>query len=196
MTSTIEAPVEAEAAEPVVAPMPYTVGTITIEATSEEEALRKYKRIVRAEALKAKDDMGWCESGTNERLLRLGLRERGAGVPMRVEITATRIAYLSIDADDKEEAVAQIAAGDVDVKALATASIGGGWTVSTVAATAPEEGESTYLVGAPDTWTRSTTRRCDTYGTRGYYCTLPRGHDGPVHAAGDGTTIIDVFPRT
>src|SRR5690348_17327745 len=103
MTSTIDQPTTDTTTEPVCTT--FTVGTLTIEAATEAEALRKYQRMVRAEALKAKDDMGWCESGTNERLRILGLRDIRAGIPMRVTVTATRTAYINVDADDDDEAL-------------------------------------------------------------------------------------------
>lgn len=183
----------------------FTVGTLTIEAADEAEALRKYKRMVRAEALKAKVDQNWCDGGTNERLRTLGLREVGVGVPMRVNVTATRTAYLSIDAENADEAKALIAESGEDVLAMATASIGRQWTVTAID---PIEGElidttKTRSVGDPDDTVSGLAHQgehppglinCETYHD-GYYCTLPRGHVGPQHAAGNGRTIREVWDR-
>lgn len=202
MTTTIEH-TEAAPAEP--GHQTFTVGTLTIEAADEAEALRKYKRMVRAEALKAKEDMNWCDSGTNERLRILGLREVGSGVPMRVTVVATRTAYIAVDAEDEDEAKALVAEGGDDILALATASIGRGWTVTSIAAPDGPLIDTTKRrsVDDPDDTVAALhhqgeyppgLRTCDR-AHDGYYCTLPAGHEGPQHAAGNGRRIVHVWTR-
>jgi hypothetical protein len=182
----------------------FTVGTLTIEAADETEALRKYQRMVRAEALKAKVDMDWCDSGTNERLRILGLREVGRGVPMRVTVTATRVAYINIDADDTDEAKQLVAEGGPDVLSMATASIGRQWTVTGIAADNAEliDTSKTRRVDDADDTVAALRQQgelvdglasCEQYNRgSGYYCTMPAGHVGQ-HAAGNGRRIVSVW---
>jgi hypothetical protein len=174
---------------------------VVIHAVDERQALKKYKRLVRAEGIKASQAMGWCESGTNERLARLGLRGRSEGFPVRVTVTAERVVYISLDADDATEA-AEILAHETEADLLnqATATVGRGWTAVRVEAL--EEIRTTpYQVGEPDDTTSGMRAQgiaapasCSNY-HEGYYCTLPVGHRGRQHAAGNGNTITAVWTR-
>lgn len=192
-TTTTEAPAEEQT---------FTVGTITITAASEEEALRKYKRLVRAEGLKAQIDNDWCDSGTNERLARLGLRPKGEGITVRLRVVAERTAYMVLDVDTEEEADEALASGeDPDVLALVTASVGRGWK-ALVAEKAPDR-DAPYRVGDTDDTTTAVrvgsgvhVTSCETYSSTRGYCTRPPGHVAAgdrQHAVGNGTSIIAVW---
>jgi hypothetical protein len=194
--------VEDITAEPEPERQTFTVGTLTIEAVDEEDALRQYKRLVRAEALKAKAEMSWCDSGTNDRLDNLGLRRVGQGVPMRVTVTATRTAWLAIDADDVDEAIEVIGDGvNEPIIRLANSMLGGrGWTVNRVAADPLQRHDGDYAVGDEDRTVmaeraagHTESASCGKYHS-GYYCTRQPDHEHN-HAAGDSRTIMAVWPN-
>lgn len=174
---------------------------IVIHAVDEKAALKTYKRMVRAEGIKASHDMGWCESGTNERLARLGLRGRSEGYPVRVKVIAERVVYISLDADDAAEANEILAnQEEADLLNQATATVGRGWTAVRVEALDGVRTEP-YVVGEPDDTTTGARQNggpvmpaCSTY-HEGYYCTMPRGHRGRQHASGNGMTIVYVWTR-
>lgn len=176
---------------------------LVITAASEEEALRKYKRLVRAEALKAQQENEWCDGGTNERLLRLGLRERGSGIPVRVRVVAERTAYITLDADTPEEADELLASGeDPEVLELVTASVGRGWKAQVVEKASPREGE--YRVGDVDDTVTAERQAaggayipmCEMYSSTYGYCTRQPGHveaGDRQHAIGNGQNIRYVW---
>lgn len=167
----------------------------------QEAELRAFKRQVRIEALKAAQAMSWCDSGTNERLRKLGLREKGQGVPIRVRIEAVRETIIVVDAEDAEEARAILA----EEPTLATFAqpVLKGWAVSTVESLPERDPDSPYVIGqGDDTLTPVhqagdySVPQCEKYNSRHGYCTLPHGHEHRWHAVGDGTSIIGAWQRT
>lgn len=171
------------------------------QEVDQEAELRAYKRKVRIEALKASQEMEWCDSGTNERLRKLGLREKGTGIPIRVRIEAVRETVIVIDAEDEEEARA-ILAEDPSV-VTASQVILKGWVVTTAAPLPGRDPGQDYTIGDPDDTLQVihqagdySTLMCEKYNSRHGYCTLPRGHDHRQHVVGNGTSIIGAWTRT
>jgi hypothetical protein len=177
--------------------------TATIPTT-----LAEYQEFVRKEVLDIQQTQGMTDENMNAHLRALGLAEkRNFFVP--VEVTGTMVAIINVnDALTEEEARASLAKLTAEELKRRMPYVNGinGLTTATAKVTTITE---TFAVGDPDlTLTnqtiyaslqnhdRSHRRQCENYDpNRGsYYCTLKRGHEGPQHVAGNGTTIAAVWP--
>lgn len=149
----------------------------------------EYRKLVRAEAIRLADEMGWCSSGLDEYLDRLGLPRKGAGQAVRVEAHLTRPVWVRVPwADSAEEARGAVTEQDV------RAALGGGAdslvSFEAVEVPTPEHvrpGDEDYLygqrmsVGVPACDTYFHARSITTGSARlggGYYCSREPGHPG------------------
>lgn len=158
-----------------------------------DPAVRAYKAQVLAEARRLQTDHGWCDSGVNEYLGKVGLNRRGARVPMAVTITVTRWVEVPT-AIDQEEAQEMAAANDPLAIDAAQTSIrdhwGGGLTVEQVKLRDGDLDPTKVAVGDWDFTgggLGGTTCR-ETDPSVLWRCTRPEGHHG-MHASGSNDKI-------
>lgn len=178
-----------------------------IAEPTEEEKLAAFRRQLRAESLKAALDMNWCQSGTNERFQRLGLRLIGEGVGVRVKVTVEREMVLLADADTYEEAAAILATGDTSILVqYGQKDFMPGWNTLKAELTGKVwDPTVTYKIGDADpTLNNPAVRKaltppgdylqaCEKYNSRHGYCSLPKGHEGRQHIVGNGTVIHSLW---
>lgn len=78
--------------------------------------LRTYKRLIRREGLKLRNEFGWCEGGTSDAFEKIGLARIGrVRVPMEV-VTRRQVLVDVDDAEDQEDAVEIVTADPERVK--------------------------------------------------------------------------------
>lgn len=74
-------------------------------ASANQMTLDEYKALVRREALRVQNEMGWCDDGLNETLRNLGLPEKFGPVRVPVRVRTERIQVVTIeDAENIEDA--------------------------------------------------------------------------------------------
>jgi hypothetical protein len=154
--------------------------------------LDAYKKLVRRVGIAASKVRGWCDSGTNEYLVALGLpRKQAFSVPVDATVVQ-RFHMLIEDAESMEEAQQMVADGGLlDPLETVRTNLGTGVREVLVTAVADLEtavrGDSDPTVGAM--------RNCGTYDpNRQWTCTRERGHTGQ-HIAGNGRRVLEVWPQ-
>lgn len=174
--------------------------TTTIPTT-----LTEYQEFVRTEALKVQVDMGWPDEKLNATLRALGLPEK-LNFYVPVEVTGKMVVVINVtDAMTEDEARAKVAgmsSEELRTQVRNFANVGNFTQLSGEVTTIPD----TFAVGDPDftlsnssiyasMQTREERRQCENYrANSSAYCTLRRGHDNDHHVAGNGSSIIAVWP--
>jgi hypothetical protein len=169
--------------------------------------LAEYMDFVRSEVLDIQLTQGMTDENMNAHLRALGLPEkRNFFIP--VELTGTMTVVLNVnDALTEGEArdkIAELSEDQLRQRLSYVQNVGGMRNLATKITTIPD----TFAVGDADlTLTnqtiyaslqgedRSLRRQCEQYRPTGsHYCTLRRGHEGEQHVAGNGNTIVAVWP--
>lgn len=167
-----------------------------------------YKVRVREEALRAQRSEGWCDSGLNAALSRLGLPEKRqpvrVRVPVRVSSTSVSEYAIYIEADSVEQARVDLVTDNArflrEIQDQLDLRPGPGWEFSLV------EPAATPLSGVPQTGDRSRDldatwfkpisapgRYCGQRSERRWTCTRPQGHSADWHVA-CSSRVVDVWP--
>lgn len=164
--------------------------------------LTAYKRLVRRIGIQVAKKRGWCDSGTNEYLVALGLPSiQTFQVPVDVEVRQ-RILVPVREAESLEEARALLAAGGepATVQEYIQANVSRAATVVGHQVPEPPNPDDMSVGDVDGTLAATSTDgyrhwcRTRNPGVNGYECSLPTGHDGHQHVAGNGTRVVSVWP--
>lgn len=167
------------------------------EASTDDPVV--YKKMVRRLAIEEASNRGWCDSGLNKYLEKLGLAPK---VPVYVRVTTLVEQGYSIlvpDAESREEAREMLAADDKRVRELLKSQVGGNYVFRDVEVPELPDPSTQPVVGEIDAlyWRfgdqGGSTPRCNQYGRYSdYQCTRVFGHDGhhAKHVQHEGTVKV------
>jgi hypothetical protein len=168
-----------------------------VTETPEQELARvkaefqEFRRLVRQVAYEAKEEEGWCESGVNAKLEKLGLPpKRDFRVP--VEVTSVNVRWFNVS--DLEVTTQEEAEAFVNLERIERAfgSVGEKGSVRVIPAPDPDE----TVPGDLDFTYETSETMCGAWDpSRAFTCSRTRGHGGRLHINGDTSRVVATWPN-